>query len=75
MSTSRAVEFEYPSWWSSATTVRVDTVTNGSATFPVGDVELFAYGVALPSNSDNPSEVWIASVHPWSQIVNIHKVT
>ena len=60
-----------PAWWSTATTVQIVSI-DGSATFNVGDLELFAYGVSYP---DNEGVSWRAGVIPWQRIININRVT
>lgn len=65
----------YPTWWGGATTVEVQTVTNGNVIAAPADVELFPHGVSVPDEPANPSGAWDAAVLPWSQIINIHKAS
>jgi hypothetical protein len=64
----------YPAWWGGAMTVELVTVTDGSVTLPVGDVELFNHGVATAAITVG-DEAWDACVLPWSQVINVHKVS
>lgn len=60
----------YPSWWGSATTVKIIVIGGANATFAVGDLQLFSWGVAFPANE---AADWFAGLVPWSQIVNLAK--
>ena len=59
----------YPSWWGSATTIVIDTHDGSTPEIPVGDVEIFPWGVSFvaPAESGNDN-----TLYSWAEVQDLH---